>query len=89
MRYFALNLLPPNKWFRIRENVQVDDLVLELDPNHKRSKWKLARAIATYPGNDGLVRKARIKTKDSHNDRPIHKLRLIATKDELNASRSS
>ena len=43
MRYFAPNLLPGNKWFRTRENVQVDDLVLELDHNHKRSKWKLAR----------------------------------------------
>lgn len=36
MRYFAPNLLPRNKWFRTRENVQVDDLVLEVDPNHKR-----------------------------------------------------
>ena len=88
MTYFAPNLLPRNKWFRTRENVQVDDLVLEVDPNHKRSKWKLARVIATYPGNDGLVRKARIKTQDSEYDRPIHKLCLIATKDELNADRS-
>ena len=45
MRYFAPDLLPPNKWFRIRENVQVHDLVLELYPNHKRSKWKLERTL--------------------------------------------
>lgn len=89
MRYFAPNLLPRNKWFRTRENIQVDDLVFEVDPNHKRSKWKLARVIATYPGNDGLVRKARIKTQDCEYDRPIHKLCLIATKDEMNADRSS
>ena len=38
--------------------------------------------------HDGLVRKARIKTHDSEYDRPIHKLCLIATKDELNADRS-
>ena len=50
---------------------------------------KLARVIATYPGNDGLVRKARIKTQDSEYDRPIHKLCLIATKDELNEDRSN
>lgn len=37
MRFFAPNLLPRNKWFRARENVEVDDLVLELDPNQKRS----------------------------------------------------
>ena len=89
MRYFAPNLLPRNKWYRTRENVHVDDLALEVDPNHKRSKWKLARVIATYPGNDGLVRKARIKTQDGEYDRPIHKLCLIATREELNADRSS
>ena len=85
MRYFAPNLLPRNKWFRTRENVHVDDLVLELDQNHKRSQWKLARIIVTYPGKDGLVRKARIKTHDGEYDRPIHKLCLLATKEELNA----
>ncbi|XP_068738909.1 uncharacterized protein [Montipora capricornis] len=88
MRYFAPNLLPRNKWFRTRENLQVDDLVLEIDPNHKRSQWKMARVIATYPGNDGLVRKTRIKTQDGEYDRPIHKLCLLATKDELNANLS-
>ena len=85
MRYFAANLLPRNKWFRTRENVEVDDLVLELDPNQKRSRWKLACVVATYPGTDGLVRKARIKTRCGEYDRPIHKLCLIATKEELNS----
>ena len=84
MRYFAPNLLPRNKWFRTRENVEVGDLVLELDPNQKISRWKLARVVAMYPGNDGLVRKVRIKTQCGEYDRPIHKLRLIATKQELN-----
>lgn len=84
MRYFTPNLLPRNKWFRTRENVKVDDLVLELDPNQKRSRWKLARVVTTYPRNNGLVRKARIKTQIGEYDRPIHKLCLIATKEELN-----
>ena len=35
MRYFTPDLLPRNKWFRTRENVEVDDLVLELDLNQK------------------------------------------------------
>ena len=84
MRYFAPNQLPLNKWLRTKENVEVDDLVLELDPNQKRSRWKLARVVTTYRGNDGLVRKARIKTQGGEYDRPIHKLCLIATKEELN-----
>ena len=37
IRYFAPDLLPRNKWFQTRENVQVDDLVLEVGPNLKRS----------------------------------------------------
>ena len=84
MRYFAPNQLPRNKWLRTKENVEVDDLVLELDPNQKSSRWKLARVVITYQGNDGLVRKARIKTQGGEYDRPIHKLCLIATKEELN-----
>ena len=89
MRYFTPDILPRNKCLRTRENVKVDNLVLEVDLNHKRSKSKLACVIATYPGNDGLVRKVRIKTQDNRYDRPIHKLCLLATKDELNAYRSS
>ena len=41
--------------------------------------------LETYPGEDGLVRKAKIKTATSVYDRPIHKLCLIATKEELNS----
>ena len=41
--------------------------------------------LETYPGEDGLVRKAKIKTATSVYDRPIHKLYLIATKEELNS----
>ena len=41
--------------------------------------------METYPGEDGLVRKAKIKTATSVYDRPIHKLCLIATKEELNS----
>ena len=42
-------------------------------------------ALETYPGKDGLVRKAKIKTAKSVYDRPIQKLCLIAKKEELNS----
>ena len=83
MKYFAPNLLPRNKWYRQRENLQEGDLVLETEPT-PRSTWQLGLVLLTYPGADGLVRKARIKTAISVYDRPIHKLCLIATKQELN-----
>ncbi len=77
IKYFAPNLLPRNKWFRI------NDLVLELDNKYRRPQWKMALIIDTYPGNDNHVRKVRIKTANGEYDRPIHKLCLIATKEEL------
>ena len=40
-------------WFRTRENVKPGDLVLELDPKHKRCQWKMATIINTYLGKDG------------------------------------
>ena len=84
MKYFAPNLLPGNKWFRTRENAKEGDLVLELDPKHKRCQWKMTIIVRTYPENDGCVRKVRVKNADGEYDRPLHKLCLIATKEELN-----
>ena len=82
IKYFAPNLLPRNKWFRSRENLKTGDLIIELDPGPRR-EWKLAIVTKTYPGEDKLVRKVQIKTEKGYFDRPIHKLFLIATKEEL------
>ena len=82
MKYFAPDLLPRNKWFRTRENLKVGDLVLELDST-PRVQWKMAIVVSTYPGKDNMVRKVQIKTEKGCYDRPIHKLCLIATKEEI------
>ena len=71
IKYFAPNLLPRNKWYKTRENIQVGDVVLELDQSRRRN-WKMAVVVNTYPGNDGLVRKVKIKTANGQFDRPIH-----------------
>ena len=62
LKYFATSLLPRNKWFRKRENVKIGDLVLELNPHRNRLQWEMALIVDTYPGEDGLVRKVRIRT---------------------------
>lgn len=82
IKYFAPNLLPRNKWFKTRDNIQIGDLVLELDQRHRRN-WKMALIVDVYPGKDGRIRKVKIKTANGDYDRPIHKLCLIATKEEL------
>ena len=38
------------------------------------SKWPLARVIKVYPGNDGIVRVADIRTLRGSYHRPVHKL---------------
>ena len=72
MKYFAPNLLPWNKWYRSSENVKDGDLVLEIDPDHKRCEWKMAIIIDTFPGEDGFVRKVRIKNANGEYNRSIH-----------------
>ena len=82
LKYFAPNLLPRNKWYRRRENLREGDLVLEIEPTPRRP-WKMAVVLETLPGDDGLARKAEIKMANAVYDRPIHKLCLTATKEEL------
>ena len=81
-KYFAPSLLPRNNWFKTRENLQIGDIVLELDSSPRR-KWRMGLVKEVFPGSDNLVRKARIQVGNSEYDRPIHKLCLILTKQEL------
>ena len=55
--------------------------MLEIEPTPRRT-WKMGLVLETCPGENGLVRKAKIKTAASVYDRPIHKFCLIATKEE-------
>lgn len=87
MKNFAPALLQQNKWFHKRENVKIGDLVLELNPNHKRSQWEMAWITDTYPVKDGLVRKVCIRTRNGKYNRPIHKLCIFATEQELSGDK--
>ena len=53
---------------------------------HSQENVEVGLVLETHPGKDGLVRKAKIKTATSVYNRPIHKLCLIATKEELNST---
>ena len=89
MRYMPPHLIARSKWFHSRQNLQVGDLVLLLEPGMKgaaapRALWERAVVTAVQPGDDGLVRKATVRTANARlYDRPIHKMCLIATDDEL------
>ncbi|UYV84532.1 hypothetical protein LAZ67_X002484 [Cordylochernes scorpioides] len=53
---------------------KVVDMVLIGQESLKRLHWPLARIIQLYPGKDGLVRVAKVKTSSGDKIRPIQKL---------------
>lgn len=61
------------KWDKHQTNLQVGDLVLmhECSPPFQ---WPLARVTQVYPGTDGVVRVAQVKTKSGLFKRPVVKL---------------
>ena len=82
-------LLNHNRWFHTRDNLEVGDFVINLEPGMKgktapRSQWKKGIVTKTHPSADGLVRSVTIRD-SNHTElvRPIHKLCLIATRGEL------
>ena len=78
LRFMPPHLIARSKWFHSRQNLQVGDLVLLLEPGMKgaaapRALWERAVVTAVQPGDDGLVRKATVRTANARlYDRPIH-----------------
>uniref|UniRef100_UPI0009B3E70D uncharacterized protein LOC109953346 n=1 Tax=Monopterus albus TaxID=43700 RepID=UPI0009B3E70D len=73
------------KWTAVRRNLQVGDLVLLRDKQTARNCWPMARITATFPGNDGHVRKVELKITDQGNPktflRPLGEVVLLLPKD--------
>ena len=54
--------------------MEVRDLVWLIEDNVQRSQHRMARIVEIYPGKDGVVRSALIKTLDGTLKRPVVKL---------------
>ena len=59
------------KWRKPTPNLKIGDVVVIRDDQLFTNHWPLGRVIQTYPGNDGLVRTALIKTATSTLKRPV------------------
>ena len=81
MDEFVPNLLQRQKWFEVKRNFQVNDVVLLVEDTQQRSKWVLGRILETYPDKHGLVRTVLVKTQTSVVKRPIAKLCPVVTHD--------
>ena len=50
----------------------------------KRGYYKLGRITETFEGFDGVIRKAKLRTKDAHYKRPVVKLApVLSTGDDV------
>ncbi|KXJ74588.1 hypothetical protein RP20_CCG013372 [Aedes albopictus] len=74
------------KWTQKRVNVRPGLIVLLKEDNIPPQNWKLGRVVTVYPGADGLVRVADIKTQSGTYQRSIHKLAPLPILDNLASS---
>jgi hypothetical protein len=65
------------KWQKNEKSVSVDSLVLVVDGNLPRGLWLRGRVIKTYPGEDGVIRVAEVKTNLGVLKRPVVKLCVL------------
>lgn len=65
---YLLNLHHRLKRSKNRRNAKVNYIVILQDDITPRNKWKLAKVIEVYPGNDGRVRKMKLLMSDSSLD---------------------
>lgn len=72
------NLQTRNKWFDIKKNLKVGDMVVIKKENMPPATWCLGRVTKVFTAkNDGLVRAAIIKTANGELERNIDRLILL------------
>lgn len=72
------------KWFHVKDNLKINDIVLINNSNVSRNNWPMGRVIKLYPDKHNVLRKVDVKTKNGIILRPITKLCLISPdKDNL------
>ena len=63
------------------KEVAVGDLVIVVDPSLARNVWPRGEVTATYPGADGHVRAADVRTSGGVFRRPVTKLAVLQVKE--------
>ncbi|XP_055922801.1 uncharacterized protein LOC129953584 [Eupeodes corollae] len=66
-----------SKWASKSPNIAVGSMVVVHEDNLPPMRWSLGRIQKTFPGEDGNVRVAEIRTAKGTIKRPIHKLALL------------
>ena len=71
------------KWSKSGPDLQVDDVVLVMDPSAPRGQWPLCRVTRVFRGSDQRVRVAEVRCRGKLMTRPVVKLvRLEKARDQ-------
>lgn len=74
------------KWYNMKENLSVGDLVMIVDDQSKPFMWSIGRVSATYPDKEGVVRVAEVTTRTGVIKRAAHRLCPLPTQPKSNLS---
>lgn len=77
IRSYLPELTRRSKWFVEQPALKINDLVLICDSNQTRNQWRRGRVITIFPGPDGRIRNAEVKTSDGIVKRPTSKLAIL------------
>ncbi|XP_053685846.1 uncharacterized protein LOC128735386 [Sabethes cyaneus] len=92
VREYLPTITRRTKWFQDVAPIKVGDLVLVVDEN-VRNRWLRGRVVRAFPGKDGVIRRAEVRTSGGLLKRPATKLALLdvvssgAAKSEVVATR--
>ena len=78
MREYLPSLIPRKKWDESGEQLKINDIVLILDENTERNKWKRGVFTRLFPGKDKEIRVAQVRTMNGLILRPARKLTKFA-----------
>uniref|UniRef100_A0A146L7F7 Integrase catalytic domain-containing protein n=2 Tax=Lygus hesperus TaxID=30085 RepID=A0A146L7F7_LYGHE len=73
-REYLPTLIPRSKWTELQENLSIGDVVYLRNVQTPPLQWPIGRILAIYPGKDGIVRVAKIRTTQGEYVRPVHNL---------------
>ena len=77
LKFYLPQLQQRQKWLKPHRNLAPGDLVLVCDEQCRRGQWPKAIVEEVYPGDDGYVRVAKVKTASSAFKRDVRKLCLL------------
>lgn len=80
---YLLSLRRFYKWHNPQRNLQPGDVVILREDGLQNSYWPLARVTKVFPGDDGLVRAAIVKTEKGSYKRPIVKMIPLILQDDI------